>query len=310
MLWLLACVGNDAPTPDDTESTAADDTGSGWPEGLGEVTAPSSGECPDLSANGFVSFASGSGTRNLSVRLPSTVDGETQVIVFFHGLMDPAQTPQPTEYLADALDLASLAESMNAIFLLPESPIRTEFGQSFYLWDVEGTTDGDLVLYDDLRSCVYEAHRPDLTRLSVLGFSGGALFATMVASQRGDTVSTLVEMSGGADIEVAIAEGIVAEYSTPAWELPALLWSGGDSDVWPDPGFVIVDFSAATDNLEANLAGDGHFAVRCEHDLGHTIHNGEWQSALTWIDAHRFGASSPFEGSDLSELDSSCREAE
>lgn len=308
MLWLFACTGTE-PVLDDT-GPVLDDTAPSWPEGLAEITEPSDGECPDLSVDGYHSFSSSGGTRSLSVRLPATVDSETQVIVFLHGLMDPAQTPEPTEYMADGLDFSGMANDMNAIVLAPESLLRTELGQSFYLFDVEGSSEGDMVLFDDLRSCVYEQHRPDMTRLSIAGFSGGALFATMIASQRGDTLSTVVEMSGGADIEVIIAEGLVAAYETPAWSLPMLLWSGGETDVWPDPGFQIVNFEQATDNLQANLVEDGHFAVRCEHDLGHTINNAEWRSALTWIDAHRFGEASPFVGTDVTSLDSSCEIAQ
>lgn len=305
MVWLFACTG---PTTalDDSSLSSDSSVATAWAEGLAAIAETSSGECPDLSQSGITTFTSSGETRTVSVRKPSEVNADTQVIVFFHGLMDPTQTPEPTEYMADGLDIARLAEDMNAIFLIPESPVRTEFGQSFYLWDVEGTSPNDMVLFDDLRSCAYEQLEPDMTRLSALGFSGGALFATMVASQRGDTLSTLVEMSGGADVEVIISEGLVAAYSTPAWSLPALLWSGGADDVWPDPSYQIVNFEAATDTLEANLVEDGHFVVRCEHELGHQINNAEWESALTWIAQHRFGEESPYVGADVSELDGSC----
>ncbi|MCP4807706.1 MAG: hypothetical protein GY913_27025 [Proteobacteria bacterium] len=305
MILLLACTGTDLPAADTGSTTDSTPVEDAWPSGLAEIGAPT-GTCPDLAASGTSTMESSGEERTVSVVIPDEVTSDTGVVLFLHGLMDPGSTPNPTEYMIDGLGLDDLANDMDVIVLVPESGTRTEFNMSFFLWDVEGNTDADMVLMDDLRNCVYEAHQPDMTRMSLTGFSGGALFATMVASTYGDSYASLVEMSGGADIEVAILDGLVAEYSTPAYVMPALLWSGGSADVWPNESFPIVDFAAATDNLEANLAGDGHTTVRCGHDSGHTVTNPEWRSAVEFLGAHRFGEASPYAGGDVSSLDSSC----
>ncbi len=310
LLMLLACTGPET-NPDDT-GPAGDSTDSGaqdaWPEGLAELAELSSGECPEMSTSGTTTFTSSGETRTVTVLVPKDVSSDSQVVFFFHGLMDPGSTPDPTGYMATALNLQQVADDNDAILILPESPTRTEFGQTFFLWDVEGSTDHDMVLFDDLRTCAYQAHGPDMSRLSALGFSGGALFTTLVASQRADTLSSFVEMSGGADLDVVISDSLVAAYETPSWTLPALLWSGGAEDVWPNSSFALVDFSAGTDTLQDNLVGDGHFVVRCLHEQGHTITNPEWSSAITWVNAHRFGQGSPFDG-DISALPSTCEVA-
>jgi predicted esterase len=132
-----------------------------------------------------------------------------------------------------------------------------------------------------------------------MGFSGGALFTTIVASQRGDTLAAIVEMSGGSDLEVSLAEGEVASYDTPAYTMPALLATGGTNDVWPSPDFPIVDFVAGTDTLEASLVADGHYTVRCRHERGHTITNAELELAVEWVSVHRFEEPSPYLSSGL-----------
>ncbi|MED5372113.1 MAG: hypothetical protein VX899_13930 [Myxococcota bacterium] len=313
LLLMFACTGAQVDL-DDTQSGADDtaDTQSEavWPQGLAELTEPSDGACPDLSASGTTTFSSSGQERTVTALIPAGVSAESQVVFFFHGLMGESETPEPTEYMASALDLQSVADAYDAIILLPESMTRTEFNTTFFLWDVEGTSDADLVLFDDLRSCVHQAHAPDMTRLSAVGFSGGALFTTIVASQRGDSLSTFVEMSGGANFDVALlSDATVAAYETPAWQMPALLWAGGENDAWPSPSFALVDFDAGTDVLEQELAADGHLTVRCDHDQGHTITQPEWASVIDWINGHQFGESSPFDG-DLSALPSTCGRVE
>lgn len=304
-LFAVGCTAkpasDDSPATDD--SPAVEEPA--WPEGLAELSELSSGECPDMSASGTVSFTSSGEARTVTVVRPDVVDSDTAVVVFFHGLMSPSQTPNPTEYMAEGLGLQDLADDNNVIVLLPESGQRTEFGQTFYLFDVEGTSDHDIVLYDDLRTCV-AALEPNMARMSAMGFSGGALFTTLIASQRGDTLASIVEMSGGADLDVVISESTVAAYSTPAYDFPALLASGGSTDRWPSPSIAIVDFEAGSDTLEHHLVSDGHLVVRCHHDQGHTITNAEFALAQQWVLQHTFGQPSPWASGDLGSDSSWC----
>lgn len=309
MFLLIACTGSTTPDPSDSAGDSGEVTEDTWPSGLAEASTPT-GTCPDMTESGLTTMESSGEERTVSVVLPDEITASTGVTIFLHGLMDPSSTPQPTEYMVDNLGLDSLANDLDVIVLVPESKTRSEFGMTFFLWDVEGTSDADLVLMDDLRSCAWEAHEPDLTRMSLVGFSGGALFSTMVVSAYGDSYASLVEMSGGADIEVSILDGLVAEYTTPTYTVPTLLWSGGAQDVWPSAQFPIVDFGLATDNLEVNLVSDGHTTVRCEHSQGHTVTNAEWRSAVTFLGAHTFGEASVYAGGDVSSLDSSCALAE
>lgn len=277
----------------------------GWPEGLRLLEEPSSGECPDLGSTGLSSFTSSGQPRRVSVVLPPEPGPRTQVVVFFHGLMTPEETTEPSEYFARRLELERAAEERDMLFLLPESGLRHEVGMDLYLWDVEGPDEEDLVLFDDLRACVSEAWSPDLGNLAVTGFSGGALFTTRVVSQRGDALGSFVELSGGADLDVPLSDLPLGPYQTPTWPMPALLWTGGEDDAFPSEDFRLADFGIGTDQLQEHLVADAHLVVRCDHQEGHTITEPEWTSALDWMEAHRFQEDSPYAG-DLSSLPASC----
>lgn len=285
---------------DDTDTAMSGDTGSSSTADKGGV-APlaelSSGECPDLSASGLTSsFLSGGEERTATVIYPSDTDQEMSLVFFFHGLLDPGHTPQPTAYMAEALNAQRLANDLGAVIVMPQSPIQDYLGFQFFLWHVEqGASEPDLVLYDDLRTCLKQQFDSiNLDRVSAMGFSGGSLFATIVASERGDTLASLIEMSGGADLKVVLAENLVAPYSTPASAVPSLLVTGGTNDVWPSTSLTVVDFVAGTDTLEERLISDGHFTVRCRHERGHTITNAELNLAIDWSQAHTYAVESPY----------------
>lgn len=288
--------GDAATTTDggDTGETGEDTV----QDGIRELSEPS-GTCPDLSSSGFVSFESSGTERRATIAVPTAPTGPMSVVFFFHGLMDPGSTPQPTEAMADALQIQQLADAYNAVVVMPESGTYDLLGFSFFLWDIALESDADLVLFDDLRSCVADQLDVDLARTSAWGFSGGALWSTVMIAERGDAFATVVQASGGSDISVPIWPDPAAAYGTSAHPMPVLLMTGGERDAWPDPSLTIVDFEAATDTLEGQLAADDHTVVRCRHESGHTIPNQGFTLTLDWLDAHTFGEPSRWADGDL-----------
>jgi poly(3-hydroxybutyrate) depolymerase len=306
LLPMLACTGasSDSGGSDDT---AQENTGP-QPAALASL---SSGECPDLSESGSSSFESSGESRDVHVVIPQDLEPGAPIVFFFHGLLDPNSTPNPASYMASALNMQSMADETGTVIVLPVSPTMSEFGMSFFMWDVMESSDTDLVLFDDLRTCISNELQVDLSRLALMGFSGGSLFATTLARERSDTIATIVEMSGGADIDVPIYENTLSRYETPSWEMPMLLISGGDSDAWPDASFTLVNFTEATDTLQANRTADGLFSVRCDHNQGHTVTTAAYQAALAWIEAdHVYGEPSPFQTEGIDALGDWCEVAE
>ena len=255
----------------------------------------SSGECPDMSESGAtVQFLSSDEERTVTILFPSNPEPKMRIVYFFHGLMDPSYSP--SSYIAQALNFQELADEYNALIILPESPIWNLMGQRFYMWDVEeGTTEKDLTLFDDLRTCAARNFDVDLDQLVSSGFSGGSLFNTILLGERADHIATIVEMSGGANIEVPTFEKKFARYKTPVVDIPVLLISGGANDLWPDASYPIVQFEEATNTLQSKLLEDDQFVVRCTHNTGHNITNKAFSVAIDWLNAHEYGVSSPYE---------------
>jgi poly(3-hydroxybutyrate) depolymerase len=264
--------------------------GEGTP-GLRPVGEPTAA-CPDMTSSGYVSFDVDGVERMASVVVPASPSGEMGVLFFFHGLMDTS-TGSPSQYMVDGLEMQLLADELNVVVLLPDSPTLDLFGFQVYLWDLLVETDNDLRLIDELRACADQQLEIDLERVSAWGFSGGALFTTVVARERGDVFASILASSGGSDIEVPIWSEPGAAYGTPAYTMPALIQSGGEADVWPDPSIPLVDFQTASDTFAGKLAADGHAVIRCTHSSGHTITNKGFSQAIDWVVDHRFGEPGP-----------------
>jgi len=221
------------------------------------------------------------------------------VIFFFHGLLDPGTMPDPTAYMASALNLQQAANQYGVAFILPESQVLSRMGISFFMWAADEYEGPDITLYDDLRSCADDQLDIDLYSVHGMGFSGGALFTTVVARDRGNTLASIIEMSGGSDIDMLTFDEPLSAYDTPDYKMPALLISGGPDDAWPGNGLELVNFSNATDSLEEQLVEDGHFVVRCEHTYGHQVPMNALDVGWAWINAHRYDEPSPIQANGL-----------
>ena len=274
------------------DDTVGDDDDDGEHTDLADLAELSDGECPDMPESGIYNIASGGLDRDFTVLLPDDLEPDAPLVFFFHGLLSPDYNPEPGAETAAALQLQATANETGAIFVLPDSRVMNVVIMEAFMWEVQEADELDLTLYDDLRTCMVTQKQADITRVSASGFSGGSLFVTVLARERGDTLASILEMSGGSDIEVA-ALPIIARYDPPVQAMPALVVSGGEDDGWPE-GFAVINFDEATDNLETSLAGDGHFVVRCQHSSGHTVTSTAMNTAESWLTAHTYGQPSPF----------------
>jgi len=294
LAFIFSGCGSDGKGTDDT-GAGGWDVGSEPASSLAPVDPPSNGSCPNIGESGTVNFVSSNEDRVVTMVVPEDPPENMPLVYFFHGLMDPGGTPNPTEYMASGLNLQSIADRLGVAFALPQSGVLSRMGFSFFMWNVEDVESADIVLFDDIRSCADSELGIDLRRVHAVGMSGGALFTTVVARDRGDALASMVEMSGGSDVDMLTFDSPLSAYSTPRYPTPALLISGGESDIWPGGGLTLVDFSAATDTLADRLVDDGHFVVRCEHGGGHSIPYAGMQAAELWIESHAFEEASPIE---------------
>jgi poly(3-hydroxybutyrate) depolymerase len=289
LILALACGGKEGEGGGGSDSAAPEEG-----PAPAELAPISEGACPAMDSSGTSSFSSGGLERNVTILIPAEPREEMPLVFFFHGLADPGSTPEPGAYFAEALDLQSVADEYGVIIALPDSRTMEIATFSFYMWQVAEEDDLDLVLYDDLRSCLAGQWPIDLRSVHAMGFSGGALFTTVVMRERADTLASAVEFSGGSDIVTPFFENPLSRYATPAWALPVLLATGGETDVWPNQTLTVVDFVAATDALQEQLVADESYVVRCRHERGHTVTQQEYNLGIDWVLAHRYGEVSPY----------------
>lgn len=278
--WLLACTPDGAETSADTDPQEIE---APEPAPLAEL---SSGACPDLGDSGKSTFLSSGVERTVSVYLPEDRAPGMPVLFVWHPLGWTA-----TQY-ASALELADWADENGYVVIVPHALPDAAFEWNFF---AEG--DGDLQLYDDLRTCVADQLDADLYRVASTGMSAGGLWTTFLSMRRSDTLSSVVVMSGGTEP--------IMRYLTPDVKFPALLLWGGEDDTYGS-GFGSVDFNATMLDYTAKLQADEHFVVEWNHGEGHTIPREGMDATSAWVLAHRYGEPSPFLDGDLSDLPDGC----
>jgi poly(3-hydroxybutyrate) depolymerase len=286
LFLLFAC----APSTDSLDSAAGadlEDTGGAADSGPtpADLVEPSAGSCPDFSKQKLV-FVSGGLDREALVYLPDGEMADAPVLFVWHPLGGDAR------YMARVLDLEDYATENGAIVVIPEAS-----GKFAFEWDFAGDGKEDLVLFDDLRSCVVSELGADVRRISTTGFSAGALWATYLGIHRGDTLASLLTFSGGT--------GSMVRYAPPAMGFPALLTEGGEGDVYGTGG-ASVSFHDATWQFAEELHADEHFVTVCSHTRGHDLPPDADIILREWPLAHRYGQPSPFAEAGIGALPDIC----
>lgn len=277
-LSILALIGaaGCAARSDKAGSGAADtapaDSGavdSGPPARVGP--AYSLGACPAL-VEGLNTFATGDGSYRVTLRLPAEPQG-AKVVFVWHWLGGSAAQA------ARFMQLDTIRGDDPVIFVVPDS------SGSPYEWRFTQGPEGnpDLLLFDDLLSCLWQQYDVDLNHITATGMSAGGLWTSYLTLHRAEWLSATAPLSGGTP---------GAAYETPAAPIPVLMTWGGPSDTYGP-----LSFDEATQDMIAGLRGDGHFVVACEHDQGHTLPPGGIGYAYQFLMDHPLGlAAEPYAG--------------
>lgn len=280
IFWSIACTSpaHDA-LPDGGEDTASAAEDVSYLKGTAPLAEPSAGECPGFTDSGRYALTANGVEREVRLLVPSTGGEGAPVVFVWHPLGATASQ------MVTWFDLGEWADATGAVLVVPFAKSENLFEWDFW----NGLTD-DAVLYDDVRTCLYQDLGVDLGRVSSTGMSAGGLYTSWLGVYRSDTLATILPMSGGT--------GSMFEYEATAWAYPAMLVYGGESDTWGGSGFQ-VDFEETTLAFAGQLAGDGHYVALCDHGGGHTFPREGMDMMATWLLAHEYGAASPFAG-DLS----------
>jgi poly(3-hydroxybutyrate) depolymerase len=275
LVLTAGCVTDETvPGGDDTDDTGVAVQPMPFP---GAPLAAISGTCPDVSGSGVSSVDSGADTYDVMVKIPASGGEGKPVLFFWHGLGGSAQ-------LFDLwLDFQTFADDHDMIVVVPDS-----LDPNLNTWTLEEGR--DMVLFDDLRSCLAQDLDIDLNRVYATGFSFGGLFTTALTMDRADSLAATLPMSGG-------TSNLWFPYRSPAQGLPVLVMWGGSSDTFGS-GFSEVRFEEMSLDFSANLQDDGHLVHHCDHGLGHDVPS-EWDDIVgSWFGSHTYGSEGPVDDAD------------
>ncbi len=217
------------------------------------------------SASGDNAFLSDG--RNRTVRLIRSGSAPNPAIIFtFH-----ARGSQPG-WGIDDLGLAG-GNAGNYIIVAPSAVGNGNFVSGSEQWRFDGppSTNPDVILFDDLLTCLHTQVGVNLDRISASGFSAGGLFTSYLLMHRSDRLSAAAVMSGG------LIDS--SEYQAPTAQPPTMIVWGGTSDAnyqWGqsvDPLYESApythSFDLAANDFADRLELNGQLVVRCNHGSGH-----------------------------------------
>lgn len=250
-------------TGEDTGDQTADDTEDDSDDS-GPPPTYSGGTCPELVEGTNTDFLSGGESRRFELVLPGDPVG-AGVAFSWHWL---GGTGQQT---LSWMPYDEQAVSAGNIVVAPDSCC------SPYEWLYsEGPEDNaDLILFDDIRACLYQQFSIDLDRVWSYGMSAGGLWTSYLTLHRSEELASTAPLSGGANSW---------SYTTPARQIPVLLTWGGPTDTYGS-----YSFDTASQYLSEQLRADGSFVVECVHSEGHSIPSGAVDYLWPFLEAHPRG---------------------
>jgi hypothetical protein len=300
----------DAGFPDSGVTPDAGFVDAGTPDsgtGGGGLPPYSGGTCPTFrfasnnSSSGDNTFTSAGITRR--VRLIRSGSAPNPALIFtFH-----ARSSQPG-WGIDDLGLAG-GNGGNYVIVAPDVVGNGNFvsGREQWMFDVPAATNSDLVLFDDLHTCLSQQLGANLDRVSVSGFSAGGLFASYLLMHRSEHLSAAAIFSGG------LYDSTL--YEVPFATPPAMIVWGGPNDAYYQWGQIVDplyesspythSFDLAALDFAARLEQNAQFVVRCDHGGGHTPGPISYDASrggylwpqnwpFRWLYDHVRGAPSPF----------------
>jgi poly(3-hydroxybutyrate) depolymerase len=196
-------------------------------------------------------FRSGGFQREVLILAPPSPTVGAPAVVVYHGLGSQPETMVPR------LRLEELA-GRGVVVVLPRAHRDARLG-----WGLGPGGVADITLWEDLRTCLVARAGVDPARITISGFSAGALWSTLTLLHGARTVAAAVLYSGG------LLPPFV-EYRRPEWPLPVVALHGGDGDRY-HKGPWDVRFQPGSEALAAALVRDGSAVRICDHGFGHRL---------------------------------------
>lgn len=236
-------------------------SGSGVPTGLSchDVAPPGAPPpAPLASAAGCPMLVPGFNDidgRKLLVVWPSDLapDESLPVAFLWHWLGGDAQS------FFDKAEVQGAADHYRFVAVIPEVKGDLQFKWPIESVQSQARIDEEYAFFDRILACL-DASVPIVRHcVSSVGVSAGAIWTQVLASGRGEYLSSLLSLSGGEG-------GLVQAWKGSTKKMPAMVLWGGDKDNC----FGLMDFGKMSKTLEGKLGDEGHFLLECVHNCGHS----------------------------------------
>jgi predicted esterase len=222
-------------------------------------------DCPELAPGRMMDFVSGGEEREVEIVLP---DGHSTgeswpLLLALHGI------GSDIDAMVDGSDLREEAQARGLILVAPQAMDRGGTAA----WDPVGApgVNLDVVLVDDLITCVSAQYGVDPERVYITGMSLGGLMTGTLISTRSDVFAAAMPFSGG----------FMTQPSADTVTIPTLVSWGGEDDTYYGQ-----DFNALAGSMVETLSERGHGVVACNHGTGHALYASYWDWALTFLADH------------------------
>jgi poly(3-hydroxybutyrate) depolymerase len=141
---------------------------------------------------------------------------------------------------------------------------------------VSGTQEDNLLVADEILACALAGPGVDTRRIHTIGMSAGGLQATQMSLRRASYLASVVIYSGG------LGYGMPPN-ADPTNHFAAMIFHGGAEDV------VQISFQETSQRYYDLLVGDGHYALLCDHGLGHMIPTDAAPAVRQFFADHPYG---------------------
>jgi len=228
------------------------------------------GECPEL-VSGNVEF----GNFHATIHVADDAAGKHGPMIFYwHGT---GSAPAEVQFGLGADVIAEILAEGGVIAAM-DGGQGTGFVTGPYEWRAD-----DFDFADQVLACAIDQFQIDTRRIHALGMSAGGLQTSNMAYWRANYMASVVVYSGG-------GAGLRSANEYPDNKFAALMFHGGPSDVING-----LAFQMNTEKMIADLIANGHFAVMCDHGMGHTIPSGAGTAAWRFFRDHPYlTAPSPY----------------
>jgi len=222
-------------------------------------------DCPVLESGRTMDFPSGEKSREVELVVPEghSTDQDWPLLLALHGIGSDI----------DALiERDGLREAVEARGIIVAAPQAMERGGTA-TWDPVGAPEVnlDVVLVDDLITCVSAQYNVDPDRIYITGMSLGGIMTGTLLSTRSEVFAAAMPFSGG----------FMTAPSAETETIPTLVAWGGVDDTYYGQDF---DYLASI--MIPTLVDRGHGVVSCNHGMGHMLDESFWTWALTFLEDH------------------------